>query len=472
MIRKRAILPLNTKAAKAAENEFCAQHSKQAVNGQQGTIPGPNYFTQDELRQAWIEAYERHGGKVERLSGIHIRQAKEAAQQQASEKPVGSAIILCPRAEQTALSMGREPNSSLNASLSIKGGIDEGLPTQSSFSDKQNSVCTLSEVDIYCMHGRQPGPARILMVVPSLNAPGDMIRCNLKIKGECNKHPVWSVGGMRTSKSRGTHFEFLAETWVPPNCLPSTIKSLLPQIYRVEGRACTGGPQVYEIRVYPTGKIGTKVNVQKVSEQILDFLKNLPIPKQELSKGSLQWFQGSIEYEGIWKEDKDWQVFYQESRSGGFDPLCKLDYKGPIDPPTQVPDFLAQWTGPGLFYEVKWGVKLQCSIRSKYWPCNNKEELSEYRVSGENTTENSLFIELKLASSALVEAAIAGENKISIEASNQKSDTAKIELNFKFSSFKGETILKTIWGWVEFKREFQVFKEYERSYTWLLDQTE
>lgn len=451
MSATRATQPLNPAAVKAANDEFYAKHPEMVVDGQRRALD-PNNPSQAGMRREWMDAYERNGGEVEPISGKQVHQAKEDAEKKSASKPVGGAVVSCP------------------GNSSPKPVPVTTVPPQAP-PPNQTPPCELLEVKVNCEHGRIPGTEKILMVVPDSTASlGDKINGIIQIKGGCGKHAAWSVGGAESKEGKGTTFDFKAKGSEITASSIFALQSVAPQVYRAEGKACAGGPQMYEIRAYPPGKIGAKIDLSKITDAIYRAIKQLPVPDEELNKWTKQWFQGAIEYEGAWKEDDgSWKAYYEKCWTGGFDPLFGFSYKGPIYPATLVPGFLAKWVKAGLFYEIKVGAKVQCAMKGKYWPQDAKDEWSEYSAGGGGNGKGALSLELKLASSELVEGAITGESGIGVEVFGKKSAKAEIELKFKFDGVKGSATLKALWGWIEHKREFQILKEREIPHTWPLD---
>lgn len=466
MSATRATQPLNPAAVKKADDEFYAKHPEMvAADGKRQPID-PNNPAQAALRREWMDNYQRNGGAVEPVSGQQVQTAKEQAQQQGAAKPAGKSTVPCPGKDEPA-----SPPKAPEPAASGGGGTITPAPAPKA-PDPDKPPCELVEVKVNCEHGRQPGPERILMVVPdSTAALGDNISGIIQIKGGCGEHAAWSVGGMWTSEGKGTSFNFLAKTWKASALSIFALQSVSPQTYRAEGKACAGGPKVYEIRAYPPGKVSVKIDVRKFIDWLLSALKYLPMPEEELNKWTKQWLQGAIEYEGTWKEDPgSWKAYYEKGWTGGFDPLCGIAYKGPVYPATLVPGFLAKWVKAGLFYEIKLGAKLQCAIKGKYWPHNGQDSWDEYSAGGGGSGKGALSLEIKLASSEIVEGAISGESGVGIEVFGKKSTKAEIEAKIKFDGLKCSAVLKALWGWIEVKREFQLIKERETDpWVWPLD---
>lgn len=469
MSATRATQPMNPAAVSAANDEFYAKHPEMVVNGKRVPIDANNP-AQAAMRREWMDAYERNGGQVEPISGEKVQEAKAGADNKSAPKPVGAATVPCPPKSPA-------PPAPL---LPAAGSGTPPPPAPATVPPKpapanQTPICELIEVKVNCEHGREPGPEKILMVVPdSTAALGDKINGFIQIKGGCGQHAAWSVGGALTKEGKGTAFDFKAKASEISKWSIFTLQSASPLIYRAEGKACAGGPQMYEIRAYPPGKVGAKIDPAKIIDGILSILKYMPIPEEEiedeLNKWIKQWCQGAIEYEGSWKEeDGSWKVYYEKGWIGSFDPLFGLSYKGPVYPMTLVPGFLAKWIKAGLFYEVALSTNVHCTITAKYWPYDGKDEWDEYNVSGGGNAKGSLSLELKLAGSEIAECAISGDAGLGVEVFSEKSAKAEIKFKFKFDGLTCNATLKALWGLVEIQREFQILKERETPYTWPLD---
>jgi hypothetical protein len=200
-----------------------------------------------------------------------------------------------------------------------------------------------------------------------------------------------------------------------------------------------------------------------------EWIKHIPIPDEELNEWTKEWFQGSIQYEGAWKEDEgSWKAYYEKSWSGQFDPLVGGKYKGPIYPMTLVPGWLSSWVKAGLFFEIKFGAKIQAAIKGKYWPDAGKTRWSEKSISGGGGGGGGLSLELKLASSDLVEGSISGDTGVGFEVTGAiDGEEPKVEVAAKFEGVQGVASMKAMWGWVEIQRSVQLVAERERKKEWI-----
>jgi hypothetical protein len=343
-------------------------------------------------------------------------------------------------------------------------------PTPRRVAEPKEIVCELLDVNITCEHkGRPAGPEGILMVVPSSTASiGDNIKANVKMKGACGEHPKWVIGGFWNSSGKGSNFDFQAQTWVASGGGFVSLEGVSPHSYQVWVDSCAG-TRAYEVRAYPPGKVGFKIDLKKIFDTLREILKHVPIPEEELDVWTKEWFQGSIQYEGAWKEDeKSWKAYYEKSWSGQFDPLIGGKYKGPIYPITLVPGWLQKWVKAGLFFEIKFSAKVQAAIKGKHWPDTDKTRWDEKSVAGGGGGGGGLSLELKLASSEIVEGAIGGDVGVGFELKRAFGEDPKIEVSAKFEGIKGTATLKAMWGYVEFSRTFQLVKEREVKHEWEL----
>ncbi len=453
----RAVKPIDHKALEAANRDFYQAHPDKVIDGRPVPIH-PNSRADAQDRQEWMKSYVKHGGKVEPIRAEHVRNAKKQAHANFPRTDVGKPLQACLATPK-------------NKGAPSSGGRNELPKTVKPPVQGKGPICELVSTKLTCEHGRIPGKIGILMVVPDSTASlGDHIDGQVKLKGGCGQHPSWSVGGMWTSQGIAGSFSFNAKTWKPSALGFFTLKGVSPQTYQVQTSACGGGPAVYEIHAYPPGKVAAKLDIGKITDEIRNALEILPVPEEELEKWAKQWFRGSVEYSGAWKEDSGtWKAFYEMSVAGGFDPLFGVAYKGPVYPVTLVPGFLAKWVKAGLFFEIKCGVKFAAAFKGKYWPSDDKSDWSERTVSGGGSGGGALSLELKLASSELVEGSISGETGLSAEVVKTSSDEPKVELAIKFDGIKGKASLKAVFGWVEFSREFQLIQEREiYKNEWLL----
>lgn len=442
MTNRRATPPLNTAAVRAASDDFYARYPEMVVDGKRQPL-SPDDPAAAAKRKAWMDGYERHGGTTEPVRATTVAAARQQADGRFSAAAVANPVTGCPNA-------------------AVVPAATAAIRTPPAAPADQTPVCELLSIGLSCEHGRRPGPEGLLMVVPNSTASiGDKVIGEMKIRGGCGQHPSWSVGGMTTSTGNGTSFDFTAKTFAPSIRGFFSLANVTPQTYRVQASCCAGGPRVFEVRAYPPGRVAAKLDVGAITDQIRNALRILPVPEQKVEEWTSQWFRGSVEYAGAWKEDSSWRAYYEKSISGGFDPLIGMSYKGPVYPLTLVPGWLASWVKAGLFYELKFGAKFQCALKGKSWPDSGVSEWRERTVGGGGSGGGALSLELKLVSSDVVEGAVSGESGIGLEVVGTSGDEPKVELAIKFDGVKGKCSLKAAWGWVELSREFQLVQERE-----------
>jgi len=444
---QQAAKPLSRQAAQEADDDFYRHHPELMQNDKRVPVDATDP-KQAKLRSDWLKSYEKHGGKVEKVSGKEAAKKVRKANHKAKKKSKVTGVS----GGSTACSAKGVPHTSQHTVVSAPKPAAHASPN-----------CDLVALDVQCEHGRKPGRAGILMVVPSSTASlGDKIAGTLKMKGGCGSHPGWSVGGTWTSEGKGSSFHFLAKTWAPAAAGLFGLEGISPHVYRVRANACGGGPLVYEVQAYPPGQVSFKIDVRKMMDGVYYALKHLPIPEERLKEWDKKWLQGAVEYSGAWQEDEgSWKVFYEKSWTGGFDPFFCLGYKGPIYPMTLVPGWLSKWVKAGLFFEIKFSAKVKCGVKGKYWPHNGEDSWHEKNISGGGSGGGGLSLELKLASSEVVEGEIVGETGISADVIASKEATAEAKLSIDFDGVKGNITLKALWGVVEFKREFQLIQKRE-----------
>lgn len=444
-----ATRPLDGGAVKAANKDFYTRHPEMVQGGQPVPID-PNKPSHAPYRREWMNSYAANGGQVSPVQGREVRAAAAAARAGFGPQPPGS-VALCPQpagqpAVQALLSPPPDPKP--------KAGKQP--------SDPPAVVCEFVSATVTCGHGRPAGPERILEVVPdSAAALGDAITANLKLKGGCGRHPAWSLSGASSGEGRGPSTTFKARTAMASVRGFFALKHVTPQRYQLQLDACGGGPRMYEVRAYPAGTVAAKFDPNKVLDPIRNALKILPVPEEKLNEWQKQWFRGSIEYSGAWKEDKSWKAYYEMAIAGGFDPLFGVSYKGPIHPLTLVPGFLSRWFKAGVFYEVKFGARLRGAYKGSYWPCEGRTERREWSVSGGGGGSGALSLELKLARSEVVDGAISGETAIGVEVERAWGDDPNVQVAIKWDGIKGKASVKAAYGWVEWSRDFQILKERE-----------
>lgn len=449
----RAKRPLDASATRAANDDFYARHPELVRDGQRQPLD-PDDPAQAALRREWMQAYAANGGAVEPVGGRAVRDARQGANDGFGHARVGEPGEGCPPCDRHA------PPAEPVAPPPVVRRPPPPRPAAAATA----VTCELTKFELWCEHRhRKAGPEGILMVVPSSTAAlGDTVTGQMTMVGGCGQHPSWSVDGVLTRRGSGARLEFSAQTWKPAAFGFFSLKNVDPQVYRVQAGSCSGGARVYEVRAYPPGKVAAKLDVGAITDRIRNALKILPVPDAELQKWTGQWFRGSVEYSGAWKEDEgSWKACYEQVVTGGFDPLFGVSYKGPVYPLTLVPGWLSKWVKAGLFFEIKFGAKTQFSYKAKYWPHNRQTEAAQKSFTGGGTGGGALSLELKLASSEVVEGAVSGETSLTAEVEATAGNAPAAKLTIKFDGVKGKASVKAAWGWVELSREFQLIQERE-----------
>ena len=468
MSTSRASSPMSRSATTAADNDFYSKHPEMVQDGKRMPID-PNNPAQAGMRQEWMGAYAKHGGKVEPIAGADVRNAKKQANKDFPKTPPGAAVLPCayknaPRSSDQDKGASTAPSGAQPQSQSVTPVPVKRAPPSAPAG--QDSVCELVSAKISCSHGRHPGKEGVLMVVAS--SSGDTIDSVLSMKGGCGQHPSWSVGGKLAKEGKGNKFSFNANGVSVLKQNAFSLKNVSPNIYQVQLVACGGGPLIYEIRAYPAGKIKYKIDFRELKEKLESIVQILPInedeerrDREENKKGKFEYLHGIVEFAGEWKEvdvkvrDRNWETRYEMSWSGGFDPLVAYAWRFQIYPPSIMPGWLSEYIHAGLFGEIKGNAAAKLKYAGSYWPSDGQTEWGEtsFVASGEITV--GLSLELKLASKALVEGVLAGESGIAIEgeALRMEGDPA-LKIESKFSGLTAKATLKAAWGFVEYSREF------------------
>lgn len=546
MTTRRATRPIDPMAVAGANKDFYAAHPELKKDGKPLAL-SPTDPAQAGLRKEWMDQYVRHGGGVKRTGPAEVQAARHHAELKFSSVLPGSAVVTCGRRSGLPKVIGSTGFPGVGTALATPlFRRDSGAPLQHVISSTRftgvgvalatplfrlNSgaplqtdvVCKLVKVDVTCSHGRKPGPTGILMVVPKgddgpdspliARAPSeDLVSCVATLVGGCQQHQHWTLrNGERKAGARVTIAATAAAIWSPLGGL--RWKDLKPEIYEASYGGCEGGPLVYRIEAYPSGKVTWKIDIDKIFDFVEKVKKSTPLldpslirwplvededdapsvselrqqrsanykrlDAEEAAKGrkrgqSTKFLIGKVEYTGAWKEvaagePDNWQAYYEETLSIGFDPLAELRWKFQVFPASVVPPWLAQRLHLGIFLEVRFTWRVRTAVTRRRWPAKALEEWKSWDV---NSRAGGTFIlsgELALASSNIIEAVLAAEVGVYVEV---KRD-ASIEggqysdgLSAWCDGLKCKATLKAIYGIIEYQREWQVF---ERHY-WVKDE--
>jgi hypothetical protein len=457
----RATKPIDPKARDAANDAFYKSHPEMVKNGQRVKIK-PEASKQAPLRQEWLRLYAKNGGGVEKVKAKHITNALNGANDGFSSAPVGGSTQTCPLPKRTS---GKGVTSGTSASPPPPPPPPPPSTLRSTGSSKPSQGkplnCVFRKATLTCEHGRKASPQGELMVVPSnSSASGDLVDCAMTFSGGCGQHPGWSVSGPSPADTPGLSASVLAKTWTFSALGLVALQAVSPQVYRAEAGGCSGRGRSFEIKTYPPGKVGGKLDLGKLQDWIYGKLGYV-VAEDEMKKWTPHWFRGSAEYGGGWQEDKgSWKACFEHAVTIGFDPLYDMSFKYPVYPEGLVPQAIASWLPGGVVIEAKASAKLQYAFKAAYWPSDGKTVVSEHAAVGGGAGSLALQLELKSASLEVVEAAASGESGFSLEVAAVKGDDAAIKLEFKFGGLKAKASLKLAWGWVELSREFQVISEW------------
>jgi hypothetical protein len=423
----RASQPMSASATRTADDDFYANHPEMVSDGKRQPLD-PCDPQQKKLREEWMDSYEKNGGKVERSSPDAVCKAKKDSDDFPPTPP--KPVAPCP---------------------------GNGCPGPVPVPPSQSPKCQLLDVKLACEHGRKPGHEGILIVVPnSITAVGDKLNGALRMKGGCGSHPSWSVGGFWTSSGKGASFNFNAAKWVPEIRGLLQLGAVEPHTYRVQATACGGGPRTFDVRAYPPGKVGGKVDFKKAKHALEWVRKKIPIP-EDPEGFKLLLFEGQVSYEGSWKEDEQsWNGFYERTVSGGFDPFIGIRYSGPLAPTLAVPGWLSRWVKAGLYFTVKVTAGMKANVKGRKWADQTSTKWTQFMLKANGGGSGELSLELKLVDKEVIAGALACETAFVVEGEAQPSESIEIEAEFKWEGLKGKATLAAAWGAIVCEREFQL----------------
>ena len=506
MTIRRATRPLDPMAVAGANKDFYTAHPELKKDGKPLAL-SPTDPAQAGLRKEWMDQYARHGGGVKRTRPAEVQAARHHAELKFSSVLPGSAVVTCGRRSRLPKVIGSTGLSGVGVALATPlFRRNSGAPLQT------DVVCKLVKVDVTCSHGRKPGPTGILMVVPKgddgpsspliARAPSeDLVNCVATLVGGCGQHQHWTLrNGERKAGARVTIAATATAIFSPLGGL--RWKDLKPEIYEASYGGCDGGPLVYRIETYPSGKVTWKIDFNKIFDFVEKLKKSTPLLDPGLIRWPLveddapsaselrqqrrenykrldaeevakdrkptQFLIGKVEYTGAWKEVQagepdDWQAYYEETLSIGFDPLAELRWKFPVFPASVVPPWLAQRLRLGIFFEVRFSSRVRATVTRHHWPAKALEEWKKWDVNARGGGTFILSGELALASSNIIEAVLAAEIGVYLEVKSgasiergQHSDGLSVWCD----GLKCKATLKAVYGIIEYQREWQVFEQH------------
>lgn len=436
---RTATRPLNSSAVTAANAKFYRDHPEMVRDGKPIAID-PSAPSQAQYRKEWMDAYAANGGGVttndKKAAANEVSKAKTKANESFGNGSPTSPVAPCPK----------EPAPPVNRAIVV--APPPGPPPSN------QTRCKLVRSNLVCSHGRRPSPAGLLMVVPSGTANGDTISCQGTLEGGCGEHIDWSIDVYRR---KGSSTSFTARALEAELRGVFGLERASPKVYRVSASACQGGPSSYEIRAYPPGAVGFRLDSQRLFRNIYECLKKLPISEEKRGEWSAKWFQGAVEYSGSWQEDKpSHRVYYEKKWQGGFDPLVGGGIEAPVYPLNIVPPWLVRWVKAGLYIEVNFGLKVQVGVKGKYWPDTGANEWSEKFISATGEGKVTPSVKFELIDEDVVQAAISGETGISVSGTGAFDQVPAVEIKAGWDGIKAKATIKAAWGWVELSREFQL----------------
>lgn len=325
-------------------------------------------------------------------------------------------------------------------------------------------ICKVRKLTLICEHGRTVGKEGILMVVPSsVGSRGDDITMNIGFEGGCGgTHPQWQVGGLWNTTGSSSKHKFSAQSIRSVSLNPFRAKYREPVAYAVSANACQGG-RTYEVRAYPGTKDSFEFDGRTVLDPIMRWLEWLPMEKEKTKNYGWEILQGKLSFEGKWVEDSaSWQAYYESKWTGGFDPIIGGKGEFPVYPMTSMPRIVRKYLKAGVFLEVSAGLKITGASESQYWPHDQRTVVLGIAWEGGGQFGLQISVQLKLAHSDVVEAAVYGSTGLEATIkSNPSAADLEFDLEAKWKGLEAGVTIKALWGFVSYKRSWQVIDEHE-----------
>lgn len=494
---RKAARPLDAGAVRAANQELYRRHPELVSQGKGRQLSADS--PQDAaLRAEWMDLYVQSGGRAEPVGPPAAAVVKSAIASEFSGNAAGTGISQCPLAAAPPAVPALPPPA-------------RRLPPQS----PSEPPCELLKADTSCQHGRQPGPERILMVVPDGAANDDTITTKLSMKGGCGSHPSWSYGSTPAGAGKSTSIQFKASTKASVSLFaPQDWRHLSPSVTRISSAACAGISGDCEVRAYPPGKasltgeggfsyqffpsgdedrlegslsITSAYERENISSEKykLDFLKFIqkfsgavseklvgnsssgPEPaKAPKSTGKIA-VRLNLSGDWEWKEVKgSWKAVCDSTYKFGAVPLLEASGEFPVYGPP-IPPKLKKWVDLGLYAGAAGRVSLNAERASSYSPDSNLETVSKWEAKGEGELEFSLFAKIQLVSEDFLSGTVGGKTGLKIAASKAASGAPEIEFKREWTGLKANLSGEAVWGLFSYEREFVLFERYEFKSPWI-----
>ena len=437
----RATHPMSGAATDGANNDFYAAHPEMVTpDGHRKPIDPHN----KKLRDQWLLAYAKHGGKVRNptpaMKAAHVRQAGKEAKAMPPNAVAPPSVMPC----------------SGNGSA---GGTHLKTVASAPRQEKFAEDCLLVDAACACEHGRVAGENGVLYVVPEQHAfGGDEIKCISSSMGGCHHHIRWTVDGADTLSVHAPKTSFGASAVMPSMIGFMGLHKIDPRVYRANATACRGGAPSFEIRAYPPEKLEAQFNFKKLREAIKKGFELAPIDEEE--KNKFEFLEIQISCAEQWKEDKKSPRAYCECEiAGGALPLIKTpELSFQIYPPNLLPEKLRDYIKFGVFVSIGGEISFSVAWIGKYWPDTSKWQHDKVEAKLEAEVELKLAVKASLLSKDVLDFEIAGKTSFTGEAKAAYGEPA-VEAEVKWGGLEAVITIHIAWRIFEHQTTYPILKE-------------
>ncbi|WP_075186428.1 hypothetical protein [Teredinibacter haidensis] len=383
----------------------------------------------------------------------YIRRPDISALDCVAEEVAAGKIVVVEKAESSSSPKAESESSYPEAFSHLPGSraVSLGPHVDGCNEGEQCTCCSIVNLNVRCAHGRSVGPSKIIRVVPTPDITQSseyaLMGVKISIKKEIGGTDVVTVSStLKNNKSDKCHQLKIGDSvWKNERESDVEIADLQdkdadkwpinakPMITNISGKGCDGEIKSVEIETYPSQYYTVEGNldifadwvdkVQKSWEKWGEkYFNASPVTLKPVITGPT----GSFSASWGWKEDSDWNAFYDISTSFGLNPILGIELTLSVSMMTLamtasgIPPSLSKLTADHLadiLVSVGAGCKgmLQGSPHAKFYPEGTQKIDGQAKFTVEGGVK--LAIKGRIGSDYIVSASliVSGETKVTGE---------------------------------------------------------
>lgn len=440
--------------------------------------PTPGDQDYPKFQKAWMDAYVANGGAVtEQTSG------QATAEVQAAQSRPGQSKQTCGPAQSCPQQAGTP------------------APRQAEFKPPATSCpCKLTSLTVTCSHGRS-AKAQLLQIVSESVASGDPVTATPGGSGDCASKLVVRASGLGTSgESYGV--KPVRGNLSGPSAAQAGAWGLwkaTPSRGSVEASACGGNSRLVKIERFPSGESKVQLNLTNLIEGYTKGFSQLPVdlrlftqrgtPRKIRRAGEAKAEDFTVDglkkrfknnakagmpaefvwaLARAWKEEAGSNLVYCELASYlGADPFFDasfsiLMYGIPI--PAKVRKYID--VAAGIYLNVNGKISAGAQVAGKRYPApRNQWQWQDVKGTANGQIKMELALELCVLSPKVLQAKGGGFVSAQASGSVRNNFDTRIWFDYQISIRPLTAVVnfKTLWGLIDYEREWQIFDAIEKK---------